>query len=195
MSAYGRLDECDIEVMAVLPRINDVNFPAPGSFDLMIVGCDGTFFMTPTFERRVAQVAQYTRIVGVAPHPTPEIAAHAAQIGFHGFIAREVLPPAFERAIHAVLSGELAFPRSAMSAVITLIRRAYGRRPRLDRGLELTPRQRQIVDLIAQGANDREIADILRIRPSTVHKHVQNALARTNTRTRSHLAAAVGQPI
>jgi DNA-binding NarL/FixJ family response regulator len=178
--------------MAVLPRISEVTFPVPQSFDLMIIGCDATLLVTSSFERRVAQIAQYTRILGVASQPTPEIAARAARIGFHGFIAREVEPEAFQRAVRAVLNGELAFPRTAMSAVILLIRRAYGRGSRPASEVELTPRQRQIVNLIAQGANDREIADVLRIRPSTVHKHVQNALRRTNTKTRSHLAAALG---
>jgi DNA-binding NarL/FixJ family response regulator len=190
---YERLDECDIEVMAVLPRLGDAD-QSSRNFDLIVIGCNELLLRTSSFQRRVAHLAQQARVVGVAPRPTPNLAAHAARIGFHGFVAREVEPEAFDRAVRAVMSGELAFPRSTMSAVIQLIRRAYGRRPKPDAEVELTPRQRQVVVLMAQGANDREIADLLRISPSTVHKHVQNARRRTNTRTRSHLAAALGQP-
>jgi DNA-binding NarL/FixJ family response regulator len=192
--AYGRLDECDLEVMAVLPRLSEVSLPLIRTFDLIIVGCNESLLLNPAFERRVGEVAQYTRLLGVAPSPSPETVAHAARIGFHGFVAREVDPDAFTRAVNAVIRGELAFPRGAFAAVVRLIRRAYKRSPRADRGLELTARQRQIVELIAQGANDREIADALQISQSTVHKHVQNALKRTKTRTRSHLAAAIVQP-
>ena len=192
--AYDRLDECAIDVMAVIPRLADVDLPILGNFDLVIVGCNETMLTNPSVERSVVRISQFTRLVGVAPAPDPELAARAARMGFHGFVAREVAPQAFERAIGAVLKGEMAFPRTAMSAVIRLIRRAYMRLPKAERDIELTPRQRQIVDLIAKGANDREIADALRISPSTVHKHVQNALKRTNTKTRSHLAAAIGQP-
>lgn len=180
--------------MAVLPRLSELSLPLIGNFDLVIIGCNDVAVTNPAFESRIARIAQYTRVVGVAPRPSPETAAHAARIGFHGFVAREVTPEAFDRAVRAVLTGELAFPRSAMSGVIRLIRRAYRRSPKTQKDVELTPRQRQIVDLIAQGANDREIASALRISPSTVHKHVQNALKRTKTRTRSHLAAALGQP-
>jgi DNA-binding NarL/FixJ family response regulator len=191
--AYDRLDECNIDVMAVLPRLNEVNLLLLGNFDLVIIGCTESVLMNPAFQGRIARVAQHARLMGVAPSPSAEAAAEAARIGFHGFVARDVSPHAFDRAVAAILNGELAFPRSAMSAVIRLIRRAYGRLPKLEQEIELTPRQRQVVDLIAQGANDREIADALRISPSTVHKHVQNALKRTKMRTRSHLAAALGQ--
>ena len=192
--AYDRLDECAIDVMAVIPRLADVDLPILGTFDVVIVGCTESMLSSPTVERSVGRISQFTKLVGVAPAPNPELAARAARLGFHGFVAREVAPDAFERAIKAVIQGEMAFPRTAMSAVIRLIRRAYTSLPRGQRESELTPRQRQIVDLIAKGANDREIADALRISPSTVHKHVQNALKRTNTKTRSHLAAAVGEP-
>ena len=192
--AYDRLDECAIDVMAVIPRLSDVDLPILGNFDLVIVACTETMLRNPNTERAAARISQFTRLVGVAPAPDPELAARAARIGFNGFVAREVGPEAFERAIVAVLNGEMAFPRTAMSAVIRLIRRAYSRLPKAEDEIPLTPRQREIVDLIAKGANDREIADALRISPSTVHKHVQNALKRTNTKTRSHLAAAVAQP-
>lgn len=191
---YDRLDELAIDVMAVVPRLGDVDLTLLGNFDLVVVGCSEALLMSPGFERTIARVAQHARLVGVAPSPDPDVAARAARIGFHGFVAREVTPEAFERAIAAVLNGEMAFSRTAMSAVIRLIRRAYMKLPKAEQEVELTPRQRQIVDLLAQGANDREIADALRISPSTVHKHVQNALRRTKTKTRSHLAAAMGQP-
>jgi DNA-binding NarL/FixJ family response regulator len=190
--SYDRLDECRIDVMAVLPRLADVDLPMLANFDLVIVGCTEALLMSPSFERSVTRVSQHARLLGVAPTPDPEVAALAARIGFHGFVAREVTPEAFERAVAAVMNGEMAFPRTAMSAVIRLIRRAYLKLPKAAPEGDLTPRQRQIVDLLARGASDREIAEALRISPSTVHKHVQNALKRTKTKTRSHLVAALG---
>ena len=193
VAAYDRLDECDVDVVAILPRLSELEVAAPAAFDVVVLGCDETLLRSPGFERRVARIAQHTPILGVAARPSFDLAAHAARLAFQGFVAREIEPAAFERSITAVLKGELAFPRTAMSAIIMLIRRAYGRLPRFENE-QLTPRQRQIVDLIVRGANDREIADVLHISPSTVQKHVQNALRRTRTRTRGQLAAALGQP-
>lgn len=180
--------------MAILPRINDVNLALLGNVDLVVIACTELLLMDPPFIRRLAELIGHTRVIGVASKPTAEIAAYAARIGFHGFVAREIEPDAFKRSVLAVLNGEFAFPRIAMSALIRLIRSAYRYRPKRGQAVPLTPRQMQIVDLMARGANDREIAEELQISASTVHKHVQNALRRTNSKTRSHLAAAIGQP-
>lgn len=60
-----------------------------------------------------------------------------------------------------------------------------GRAPTLD----LTPRQRAVVELIAQGLRNREIADRLGISLHTVRRHVEALLRRLHVRTRA--AAAV----
>lgn len=192
---YDRLDECRVDVMAVLPRLADVDVSMLDNFDLVIVGVTESLLTSAGFEQNVTRVSQHARLLGIAPTPDPEVVAQAARIGFHGFLAREIAPEAFERAVAAVMNGEMAFPRSAMSALIGLVRRAYQRLPKAPVDSGLTPRQRQIVDLLARGANDREIAGSLRISPATVHKHVQNALKRTQTKTRSHLVAALGHSI
>ena len=54
----------------------------------------------------------------------------------------------------------------------------------------LTPREREVVALLAGGATSREIADDLYISSETVRTHVRNAMAKTGTRTRAHLVAA-----
>ena len=54
----------------------------------------------------------------------------------------------------------------------------------------LTPRELEIVSLIAMGATSRSIADELHVTPETVRTHVRNAMAKTGTRTRAHLVAA-----
>lgn len=191
---HAQLDEHDFDVMAVLPRINDVNLAMLGNVDLVVVACNELLLMDPPFVRWLSELVGHTRVLGVASKPTPELAAYAARIGFHGFVAREVEADAFRRSVAAVLSGEFAFPRIAMSALVRFIRSAYRYRPKGGQAGSLTPRQLQIVDLMARGANDQEIAKELNISASTVHKHVQNALRRTKTKTRSHLAAALGQP-
>jgi non-specific serine/threonine protein kinase len=104
-----------------------------------------------------------------------------------------VSPAALERTVRAVLNGELAFPRSSQFSSITSQGAPLSRHGNSEAPTTLTPRQQQIVDLIAQGSTDREIADRLRISQSTAHKHVQNALRRSKTRTRSQLVAVVRQ--
>jgi PAS domain S-box-containing protein len=54
----------------------------------------------------------------------------------------------------------------------------------------VTPREREVIALLARGATSREIADELYISPETVRTHVRNAMEKTGTRTRAHLVAA-----
>jgi PAS domain S-box-containing protein len=54
---------------------------------------------------------------------------------------------------------------------------------------ELTPREREVVSLVALGLTSPEIAERLVISPATVKTHVQNAMVKTGARTRAHLVA------
>jgi PAS domain S-box-containing protein len=53
----------------------------------------------------------------------------------------------------------------------------------------LTPREREITTLLAEGCDGREIAERLVLSPETVRTHIRNAMERTNARTRAHLIA------
>ncbi len=54
---------------------------------------------------------------------------------------------------------------------------------------ELTPREREIVSLVALGNTSSEIAELLVISNETVRTHVRNAMAKTGARTRAQLVA------
>lgn len=53
----------------------------------------------------------------------------------------------------------------------------------------LTPREREITALLAEGCDGPEIAERLVLSPETVRTHVRNAMERVNARTRAHLIA------
>jgi DNA-binding NarL/FixJ family response regulator len=185
--AYERLDECDLEVVAALPSIDETNRQLIRECEVVLVGCTEKMLLSPSFQGRALEAAQSARVVAVVPQPGPELAAYAARAGFHGFVAREVAPQALQRTVEAAVRGEMAFPRSAVASLARLLWRFGSSRHAADLHAALTPRQRQVVELIAQGATDREIANVLKISESTAHKHVQNALRRAHARTRSEL--------
>ncbi len=53
----------------------------------------------------------------------------------------------------------------------------------------LTRRERQIVEMLAQGSTGEQIAQQLVLSPETVQKHVHNAKRKTGAETRAHLIA------
>lgn len=184
-TAYSRLAECDVECMAVVPSIDHVDPHLLVEHDIVLVGCSAAELESSRFQTSVARIARTIPAVAiVGPGADP---ATAADAGFRGFLDRNVSPDALERTLRAVLDGELAFPRSSVLGIAQ--QRGNVPQGEGEASVTLTRRQRQIVALIAQGATDREIADRLRISQSTAHKHVQNALRRSNARTRSQLVA------
>jgi putative two-component system response regulator len=76
---------------------------------------------------------------------------------------------------------------------------AAGRSPSDSRVVEgsteglLSPREREIVGLLARGASGEEIAEQLFLSTHTVRTHVRNAMAKTNAHTRAHLVALATQ--
>jgi DNA-binding CsgD family transcriptional regulator len=55
----------------------------------------------------------------------------------------------------------------------------------------LSPRQRQILELVAAGKTNAEIAGLLWISPGTVRKHLENAYERLGVHTRTGAVAAM----
>ena len=60
----------------------------------------------------------------------------------------------------------------------------------------LTPREREVVELVARGLSNREVADQLVLSERTVESHVRNMLTKTGLRSRTELTRWVlqGQP-
>ena len=193
--AYARLDECSVDVMGSLPSLSHLKPRAASGYDAVLVGCTERLLLSPAFRTRALQLSRAARLVAIVPTPTPQAGAQAASLGFAGLVARDVTPRALERTIAAVAIGERAFPRSVIAALVQMVSRLSPSGAGVSGEPSLTPRQGQIVELIAQGATDREIAVLLQISQSTAHKHVQNALRRSNAKTRSQLVAAARQPM
>ena len=77
---------------------------------------------------------------------------------------------------------------------VAYARRARGERARPRHGWDsLTPTERQVVDLVADGLTNPEIAERLLMARGTVKTHLEHVYAKTGLRNRAELAAAVTQ--
>jgi DNA-binding NarL/FixJ family response regulator len=114
-------------------------------------------------------------------------AARALEAGAFGLLHTGLPATALRRAIAGALNGEPAYSRAALGEQIKAELTAAMRR----HGAQLTPRQREIVALIARGASDREIGGRLGIATSTAQKHVQGLLRRLDVPNRAAAVAAM----
>lgn len=144
--------------------------------------------------REVLDRRVVTRLAGVLPTVVVServVAADAVmslESGAEGYLDAAISETALANALLGVARGELAYAR----AIFGLWLRTRHPRPRSR--VTLTPRQRQIIELIATGASDKEIGAAIGVRGATVQKHVARLLKRLGVRNRAAAVAIRSHP-
>ena len=101
--------------------------------------------------------------------------------GAAGYLLKDTDPERLPLALRGVIDGEAAVPRELVARVIDEFREQDSRRrlPVLRRrGIELTDREWDVLNLMRDGSTTAEIADRLAISPVTVRRHVSAVLAK-----------------
>jgi DNA-binding NarL/FixJ family response regulator len=111
--------------------------------------------------------------------------------GASGFLLKRTRPEELIAAIHTIAAGEALLSPSVTRRVVDRMapRLAVGATSS-ERLEELTPRERDVLELVARGLNNREIADALVIEESTVKTHVKRILMKLDVRDRVHAVIA-----
>jgi DNA-binding NarL/FixJ family response regulator len=134
--------------------------------------------------RRPLSALHFASTMILTERPSAEAAVAAIEEGVDGYLPASISARALRAAVSGVLRGEIAYSREVIGAWLRSLRVETRAPSRPD----LTPRQSQIVELIATGATDKEIAATIGIRTATAQKHVARLLKRLGVRNR---AAAV----
>jgi DNA-binding NarL/FixJ family response regulator len=107
----------------------------------------------------------------------------ALAAGASGFLLKRTRPEDLLAAVHTVAGGDSLLSPSVTRTVIERVARQPRRQP--SAGIdELTPRERDVLTLVAQGLSNHEIADALVIEESTVKTHVKRILMKLQLRDR-----------
>jgi DNA-binding NarL/FixJ family response regulator len=112
----------------------------------------------------------------------------AMRLGASGYLAKAIAPASLATALHAALQGEPAVPRSLVSLLINEFRDRPVRRylaVRGDRGLELTAREWEVLELMQEGLSTREISERLLISDVTVRRHIAAAVKKLDADSRA----------
>jgi DNA-binding NarL/FixJ family response regulator len=132
----------------------------------------------------VAELAHRVDTVVLVKEASRGQARRALAAGATGYLELSMKDETLKTALRAVLSGEAAFSRSVIGDWVRSRRSA----PTSIASAKLTPRQRQILQRIADGDTDKQIAEHFGIAVATAHKHVQNVLHRLRVPNRAAAA-------
>jgi two-component system nitrate/nitrite response regulator NarL len=120
--------------------------------------------------------------------PSRDTVLSAVRSGAHGFLHKEISPEGLVRALRGVVQGEAPLSRDLASLMIDALHGLDERTRARDRAAVLSSREREVLDLVARGARNKQIAASLTISEFTVKRHVQNILQKLELPSR--LAAA-----
>jgi DNA-binding NarL/FixJ family response regulator len=121
---------------------------------------------------------------------------NAVKAGANGYLLKSTNSAGFLSGVRGALAGEATLPPKLAAHLLDEFTRLSNRPESLpDEEADLTHRQREVLDLIATGATNREIADRLTISLHTVKSHVRSILSKlhaVNRRDAARLAAQQG---
>jgi DNA-binding NarL/FixJ family response regulator len=124
------------------------------------------------------------RVIVLSMYGTEEFVVHALRAGATGYLLKDAAASELERAIRSVMKGEVYLSAEAAQRVADYEER-YGSLSAQDgRGApeptQLTPREIDVLQLIAEGRTMQEIAQVLDISQKTVETHRYRLMDRLN---------------
>ena len=177
-------DEVDFDVVAEAADGADAVAAALGTeIDVAILDISMPKLTGLQAARRILEQRPQTRVLMLSMHDNEEFLFEALRAGASGYVLKSSAESDLVRACRAAFRGEpFLYPK----AVDALVRDYLGRveRGELTATDVLSPRETEIVKLIAEGHTSREIGDILSISPNTVERHRHNVLEKLQLRDR-----------
>jgi two-component system response regulator NreC len=135
--------------------------------------------------RQIKAAWPQINILGLTMHRTDEYFFEMLKAGASGYVLKGADPGDLIAAVRIVHQGEVfLYPTMAQRLVQDYLRRV---KDEDDTGPALSPREREILQLLAEGYSSKEIADKLVISPSTVHTHRSNLMDKLGLTTRYEL--------
>jgi len=128
--------------------------------------------------RRIRATLPETRVMIISMHSKIDYIVEAFQSGATGYVVKESAAGRLVQGLHAVTQGEYFLDSSISHEVVTRLMKSPVREARVsdsDYG-RLTPREQEIMRMLAEGLSKAEIADRLCISIKTVENHRSNIM-------------------
>jgi len=123
--------------------------------------------------------------------PVHEDVVEFVNVGVSGFLLKDATVDDLVNTIRLVASGASVLPPAMVNTLFSRIaREAMVRSPAAAmESVRMTPREREVINLIAEGLSNKEIAARLHIATHTVKSHVRNVMEKLTLHTRLQIAA------
>jgi DNA-binding NarL/FixJ family response regulator len=158
------------EAIALVERLR----PDVVLMDLRMPRCDGV-----EATRRLRERTPDCKVIVLTTYADDRSVLEALRAGARGFLTKDAGADEIGRAIAAVVRGDAAIDPAVQHHLLE----AVAARPELPNGL--TPREAEVLTLIAEGLTNAEIAARLVVTEATVKSHVNHVFTKTGVRDRA----------
>jgi DNA-binding NarL/FixJ family response regulator len=143
--------------------------------------------------KRIAVAQPQTKVVVLTTYADDHTVIQALRAGACGFLTKDATNEQIRAALEAAVRGEASLDPAVQHHVVGAIARTaplewtppdYSRLPD-----DLTPREAEVLGLIAEGLSNSEIADRLTVSEATVKSHVNHLYLKTGARDRAQAVA------
>jgi DNA-binding NarL/FixJ family response regulator len=123
--------------------------------------------------------------------PANEEIEEFVSAGVTGFILKDATFDEFVATIRSVAAGKTVLPPTKRESLLARIAREASdvERAEVVEAVRMTPREREVIELIGAGLSNKEIAQRLNIATHTVKSHVRNVMEKLALHTRLQIAA------
>ena len=130
--------------------------------------------------RQLKAQQRSVKLIYLTMNPDPDLASEALRLGASGYVLKSSAASELTQAIREALRGRSYItPLIARDVVGSLIERREGP--------ELTPRQREVLQLLAEGRSMKEVGSILNVAPRTVAFHKYKMMEQLRLKTSAEL--------
>jgi len=138
---------------------------------------------------RLKQLLPDVRIIMVTVYGNPDLIFKALRAGACGYLLKRCTPEELITAVREVQQGGAPMSREIARQVISFFQGLPKPPDTSPSEVEnLSPREREILDLLTQGFSDKEIADHIGVKHGTVRWHLQHVYEKLHVRSRTEAA-------
>lgn len=140
--------------------------------------------------RRIAAMGLPTRVIVLSLHDMPAYVREALAAGAAGYVLKDASILELRGAVSQVMAGQSVVPLNLINAAL---RQTEGEVRPADALSSLTAREREVLERVAEGLTNKEIARELSVSPATVKAHVERIIAKLGVTDRTQAAVLVAK--
>jgi DNA-binding NarL/FixJ family response regulator len=133
--------------------------------------------------RRIKSRWPHVKLVYLTMNEDPDLAAEAFRSGASGYLLKRSATSELLTAIRAAVQGQSYVTPLVAGGLVDSLMRPEEERPRE----RLTPRQREVLQLLAEGRSMKEVASVLNVTPRTVAFHKYQMMEQLNVKSTAEL--------